>query len=164
MSPDRRSGWTKTSGPAASARSLLKKVGGSSVSRSRWRFRLRWGSPTSGRSKTCSSCRRTDGSELVAPFSPPSERRRSRRERCGWRCRPRTTTTPLSVSKQTAASPDQGLVPADAAARAGTSLAGVIGRVARGQVDSLHPSAARAQQAARDPGAPGGVSVQPRRG
>ncbi len=38
-------------------------------------------------------------------LSLPSERRRSRRARCGWSCRLRTTTTPLSVSTPTAATP-----------------------------------------------------------
>jgi GNAT superfamily N-acetyltransferase len=51
MPPDRRAGWTRTSGRAASACSLLKRVGGSSVLRSRWGFRLRCGSPTFGRSR-----------------------------------------------------------------------------------------------------------------
>jgi GNAT superfamily N-acetyltransferase len=35
----------------------------------------------------------------------PSERLQSRRARCAWSCRPRTTTTPLSVSTPTAATP-----------------------------------------------------------
>jgi hypothetical protein len=94
MSSDQRPGWTRTSVRAASACSSLKTVRGSSDLRSRWMFRLRCGSPTFGRSETCSSSRRTDGSELVAPSSLRSERLRSHRARCGWSCRRRTTTTP----------------------------------------------------------------------
>jgi hypothetical protein len=62
MSSDQRPGWTRTSVRAASACSSLKTVRGSSDLRSRWMFRLRCGSPTFGRSETCSSSRRTDGS------------------------------------------------------------------------------------------------------
>ena len=42
--------------------------------------------------------------------SLPSERRRSRRARCGWSCRLKTTTTPRSVSTPTAATPRSGAI------------------------------------------------------
>jgi DNA-binding transcriptional regulator YdaS (Cro superfamily) len=43
MPPDRRTGWTRTSERAGSACSLPKRVGRSSVLRSRWMFRLHCG-------------------------------------------------------------------------------------------------------------------------
>src|SRR5215218_293206 len=80
MPPDRRTGWTRTSERAGSACSLPKRVGDSSVLRSRWTFRLHCGSATFGRSETWSSSRRTDGSELVAPSSLQYERLQSQRD------------------------------------------------------------------------------------
>src|SRR4029077_5940003 len=41
MPPDQRAGWTRTSGRATSACSSSKTMGGSSVLRSRWKFRVR---------------------------------------------------------------------------------------------------------------------------
>jgi len=116
MPPDQRAGWARTSVRVASACSSLKTMRGSSALRSRWKFRLRCGSPTSGRSETCSSCRHTDGSELVAPSSLPSERLQSRRRTAAgladwaWQ-RPR----PSSLRRQRLRH-DQGLLVTHAAA------------------------------------------------
>ena len=71
-------GWNRTSAPTH-ARLSRKTVGGSSVSRSRWKYAHPCGSPISGRSEIFSSCLRTVVVESVVPFSAPSERLQSGR-------------------------------------------------------------------------------------
>jgi hypothetical protein len=122
MPLDQPAGSTRISARAASAPSSPKTMGSSSDSRSQWSFRRRCGSPTSGRSETFSSCRRTDGSELPAPSSLPSGRRhRVGRTPPGRANRGRQRSRSPSLHRQRLR-PDQGLPLTDAAARPRTSV------------------------------------------